>query len=36
MVLKEIVCDEVDGIDIVQYRIRWWVLQDTVMNLQIP
>jgi hypothetical protein len=35
MDLREIGCDEVDWIDMVQDKDQWWVLVDTVLNLRV-
>jgi hypothetical protein len=36
MDLKEIRWEGVDWIYLAQYRVQWWALLNTVMNLPIP
>jgi hypothetical protein len=36
MVIREIVLEGVDWIDLAQDRDRWWALVNTVMNLRFP
>jgi len=36
MDLREIGCEGVDWIHLIQDRVQWWALVNTVMNLRVP
>jgi len=35
MDLREILCQDVDWINLAHDRVAWWVLVNTVMNIQV-
>jgi hypothetical protein len=36
MYLQEAACEDMDWIELVQDRDRWWTLANAVMNIRVP